>query len=130
MRKRRFGISLREDVAEELDELASSLSINRSNLIEEIISQEMRERGHLLRKHTCTGILVVVSTRGRESNLYKVYDEFRPLIKSIAHFHSKNLCMDVLFIEEADSSKITELEGEIRKIRVSVERYFPVCHLS
>ncbi len=130
MRKRRFGISLPSQVAEELDELASTLEVNRSKLIEEMVSQGMVERGHLLREHRCTGVLMVVTTKGRESELYRVYNEFRGVIKSIAHFHSKGLCMDVLFIEEAESSEIASLEKEIRKVRVSVERYFPVCHLS
>ncbi len=123
--KRRFGISLPEDLVDKIDELSSRLGMSRSSLIQSIIAEVIEDRAHLLTPHRCRGVLVVVS-EGRSSELVsKVLERYGSCVVTRTHHHTEGVCVDVSFVE-GDSHVILELEGSLRKIKGVSERYLPL----
>ncbi len=125
MGKRRFGVSLPEELVERLDDLASRLGTSRSSLIQSMLIEVIEDRSHLLRPHRCKGVLVVVSDGRRSESVASVLERFGRCVISRTHHHIDNVCVDVSFVE-GDSSEILELEGSLRRIGGVSERYLPV----
>ncbi len=123
--KRRFGISLPEDLVEKIDELSSKLGMSRSSLIQSILVEVIEDRVHLLTPHRCRGVLIVVS-EGRSSELVsRVLERYGSCVITRTHHHTKGACVDVSFVE-GDSQIILELESSLRKIKGVIERYLPL----
>jgi CopG family nickel-responsive transcriptional regulator len=121
--KRRFGISIPEDLLDKLDSLSRELMVDRSSLIREMIEESIEGRSHLLTPHECTGILLVVS-RGSE-DAGRILEKYCRCIISRSHHHSEDCCVDISFVR-AKSEEILKLERELRRIKGVSERYIPL----
>ncbi len=122
--RRRFGISIPDELLEKLDSLSRELEVSRSSVIEELIRDVMEERSHLLNPHRCKGILIVVSRV--PEGAAKVLERYGSCIVSRSHHHSEGCCIDVSFVD-ADSSEIIGLRKELKRIKGVSERYLPLA---
>lgn len=123
--KRRFGISIPDELLERIDSLSRELMVSRSSLIEELIKDVIEERSHFLKPHRCRGILIVVSRVPEGAS--RVLEKYNSCIVSRSHHHSEGCCIDVSFVE-ADSDEIINLRRELKKVKGVSERYVPlVC---
>jgi len=124
MGKRRFGISLPEDLAASLDELANKLEVDRSTLITEVLREFVHDRIHVLTPHHCRGVLIVVSGDKHASQLASMYEKYQKMVKARMHCHSENNCIDVLIVE-ANSDDILNFKRELLSLKIKV-RYLPL----
>ncbi len=122
--KRRFGISLPEELVEKIDELSRHLGISRSELIQDILMEAIEDRMHLLTHHTCRGILVVVSQRGNGDKVSEVLEKYSECLITRTHHHAGESCVDIGLVE-GDSDKILRMESELRKLKGVGEKYLP-----
>ncbi len=126
MSKRRFGVSIPADIADDLDELARLTGSDRSSLVAEALRQFIHDHLHYMVKHKCMGVLISVKTRtvhGKGS----LIDEFEDIVKNYIHHHMGNLCIEIFFVM-GDSEKIVKLHNRLRKITPHV-RYIPLTTL-
>ncbi len=123
MSKRRFGVSIPEELAEELDRLAEITGSDRSSIIAEALKQYIHDHLHYLERHKCLGLLISIKTRDkmREGRLI---DEFEDIIKNYIHQHIGRLCIEI-FLVSGDSEKITKLHSRLRRTTPCV-RYLPL----
>lgn len=126
MSKRRFGVSLPVDIANDLDELARLMKSDRSSIVAEALRQYIHDYLHYFNTHTCMGILIAVKLKeaGKPSI---VIDEFGEIIKNYTHYHFNHLCIEI-FLVMGNSRKIVELHARLRKITPHV-RYIPLITL-
>ncbi len=126
MSKRRFGVSIPADIADDLDELARLTGSDRSSLVAEALRQFIHDHLHYMVKHKCMGVLISVKTRTVHSK-GSLIDEFEDIVKNYIHHHMGNLCIEIFFVM-GDSEKIVELHNRLRKITPHV-RYIPLTTL-
>jgi len=125
-RKRRFGVSVPEDLAGALDRLAEALSADRSRLVSEALRAFVEDHEHHLAPHECTGLLIVVAASGR-SKVPSLLEEFRDVIQGYNHFHTRGLCVEVIFVS-GPSARVSALHGAVLKEPGCSVRYVPVGH--
>jgi len=123
--KRRFGISLPRDMVERIDMLSSRLGMSRSFIIQDLISEVIEDRTHLLKPHRCTGILIVVYKSERRESVSKVIERFREPLMTMVHHHVEGTCVDVCIVE-GKSELILELESQLRQVKEVGEKYVPL----
>ena len=126
MNKRRFGVSIPADIADDLDELARLTGSDRSSLVAEALRQFIHDHLHYMVKHKCMGVLISVKTRTVHSR-GSLIDEFEDIVKNYIHHHMGNLCIEIFFVM-GDSEKIVKLHNRLRKITPHV-RYIPLTTL-
>ncbi|MCS7103587.1 MAG: ribbon-helix-helix domain-containing protein [Candidatus Korarchaeum sp.] len=125
--KRRFGISIPEELLEMLDIISRELMVSRSSLIEELIRDVIEERSHLFKPHRCRGVLIVISRVPEGAS--RVLEKYGSCIVSRSHHHSEGRCIDVSFVE-ADSTEVINLRRELKRVRGVSERYLPLTCIS
>ncbi|MEM1873970.1 MAG: ribbon-helix-helix domain-containing protein [Acidilobaceae archaeon] len=96
--RRRFGISIREDLAERLDKLCLRLSMERSRLVEQAISRYLDELEHYSSSHYCVSLLVV-SCIGDALRLREVVQRYSERVLLDIHSHEESYCRVVFVIE-------------------------------
>ena len=121
-RKRRFGISIPEDVANDLDFLAEKLNVDRSKLVCEAIRTYIRDHAHYLSPHECYGVITLVSNDNVQ--LLKVIEEFKDIIREFTHIHIDEKCINALVVS-GSSTKIAELHKRLLSIFYNV-RFIPL----
>jgi len=121
-RKRRFGISIPEDVANDLDFLAEKLNVDRSKLVCEAIRTYIRDHAHYLSPHECYGVITLTSDDNIQ--LLRVIEEFKDIIKEFTHIHIDEKCINALVVS-GSSTKIAELHKKLLDIFYNV-RYIPL----
>ena len=121
-RKRRFGISIPEDVANDLDFLAEKLNVDRSKLVCEAIRTYIRDHAHYLSPHECYGVITLISDDNIQ--LLRVIEEFKDIIKEFTHIHIDEKCINALVVS-GSSTKIAELHKKLLDIFYNV-RYIPL----
>jgi len=122
--KRRFGVSLSEELVEKIDALSSELKVSRSKLIQDILAEVIEDRTHLLTPHTCRGVLIVVSRGGSSDLVSKVLERYSHCILARTHHHAGEACVDIGLVE-GESEVILRIERELRRIKDVGERYLP-----
>ncbi len=122
--KRRFGISLPEELVEKIDNLSRHLGISRSELIQDILMEAIEDRLHLLTHHTCRGILVVVSQRSDGERVSEVLEKYGECLITRTHHHAGKSCVDIGLVE-GDSDTILRMENELRRLKGVGEKYLP-----
>ncbi|MCE4614081.1 MAG: ribbon-helix-helix domain-containing protein [Desulfurococcales archaeon] len=124
--KRRFGISIDERIAMDLDLLATRLGTTRSSLVERALEEYIHDRLHIITPHDCEGILLVkhsTNLAGRVSNVIEGYTDIA-LIG--LHFHtSDGTCIRMLHVK-GNSTRITEFERRLRETGVEMTRYIVI----
>ncbi len=118
--KRRFGVSIPEEIAEDLEKLAKKLNVSRSEVICEALRIYIRDHAHYLTQHECCGIITVVSKNPSLS----VVESFRDIIAEFKHTHIEDICINT-FIVSGDSFRIAELHNHLLKTCKDV-RFIPL----
>ncbi|MCE4599163.1 MAG: CopG family ribbon-helix-helix protein [Desulfurococcales archaeon] len=124
MVKRRFGISIPEAMASDLDRLASRLGIDRSKLVERAIKAFLDDYTHLMVPHTCSGILILSCDDVDEKIVSRVIEEYRDIASARLHTHVEARCIETLVVY-GDSSRIAEIHSALEKAGCNV-RYVPL----
>lgn len=125
MARRRFGVSLSEDLAEGLDRLAERLGCDRSSIVEEALREYLHDHLHYLRPHRCTGVLLVVRPRGHGGSGDFV-DRYQDVVKLYSHLHVDDKCVETLVVS-GPSGSIACLVEELER-RGWRTRYIPLSY--
>ena len=124
-RKRRFGISIPEELAIELDELVRTLGTNRSAIIRKAIEEFINDQKHYLYPHRCRGLMIVLGKPDR-NKLFLVLESFKDIIHSFDHVHLGKECIEVLYIN-GSSERVKHLHSELMRIPGCIARYVCLC---
>jgi len=119
--KRRFGISIPNELATELDEFIRIIRSGRSSVICEAIKQFVYEHRHYEVEHECSGLLICVRKHGKKSKKIDI-DEYMDIIKNYVHFHFNKLCIEIYLVSGL-SNKISKLHSLIRENTPYVRYY-------
>ncbi len=114
--KRRFGISIPDQLAEEVDRLAQALGVSRSTLITEALETYVDLKRHLVSPHECQGVMVLVSNHdvNTSSPHMDIVHEFNDIVKGHLHVHLESACVNVLIVK-GPSERIAMLEAKLRR---------------
>ena len=121
-KKRRFGISIPEEVANDLDFLAERLNVDRSRIVCEAIRTYIRDHAHYLSPHECYGVITLISNDNVQ--LLRVIEEFKDIIKEFTHIHIDEKCINALVVSGC-STKIAELHRRLMSSFCNV-RFIPL----
>ncbi len=121
-RKRRFGISLPEELADAVDRLAKALSTTRSAVVTDALRTYVEMRRHLIEPHECTGVMVLVDDEESPMPI-RVVHEFGDVIRSHLHVHVEGRCINILVVK-GPSERIAELESRIRSLMPHCRIYY------
>ncbi len=121
-KKRRFGISIPEDVANDLDFLAEILNVDRSKIVCEAIRTYIRDHAHYLSPHECYGVITLISNDNVQ--LLRVIEEFKDIIMEFTHIHIDEKCINALVVS-GNSVKIAELHRRLMSSFCNV-RFIPL----
>ena len=125
-RKKRFGVSVPESLAEDLDRLAEALGADRSSLVKEAIRAFVQEHKHHLVPHECTGVLILVVLPGC-SGTPSLLREFGDVVQGYSHFHTRGLCIEVVLVS-GPSARVKALHAALMKLPGYTVRYVPIAH--
>lgn len=116
---RRFGVSIPESLAEDLDRLSKILGVSRSEVVREALRVYLNEYSHYTMKHECCGIIVTVS-----SGSLGVVEDYKDIINNYTHVHLEGRCINS-FLVSGDSERIAEFHSKLLSICGHV-RYIPL----
>ncbi|MCE4607205.1 MAG: ribbon-helix-helix domain-containing protein [Desulfurococcales archaeon] len=124
--KRRFGISIEERLAIDLDLLATRLGTTRSSLVERAIEEYVHDRLHIITPHDCEGILLVKHSAKLAGKVSNVIEGYTDIALMGLHFHTGDgTCVRMLHLK-GNSTRITEFERRLREIGVDMTRYIVI----
>ncbi len=118
---RRFGVSIPDDIAEKLDELAKILGVTRSEIVREALKVYLGDHRHLSVKHECCGLITAVTVGVKNLN---AVEDFKDVIRSFSHVHVGGYCVNSLIVH-GDSERIAMLHRELLKVSDFV-RFVPL----
>jgi len=124
--KKRFGISIPDDLYDYLNKLSEQLETNRSDLVEQAVKTFIDDYKHYLIPHTCTGVMIVSCKD--EKALKKIIDEFQDIAKTYIHTHENNVCIELMFVS-GPSEKIALLQKNLQKDGKCNPRYVPIISI-
>ncbi len=122
-KRRRFGVSLREEVAEGLDELSRLLGTSRSNLVEEAVERLLEDYLHYREQHRCSGLFIVYSD-AETLDVRKLLEENRDIVVSSSHVHVGGACAEIIVVH-GDSERIRRLHNSLESLGCRV-RFIPL----
>lgn len=121
--KVRFGVSIQRDLAEQLTVLAKALGIDRSTLVNEALREFLHDRVHVLRPHTCEGVLIVIYDPEISGEVSRIFEKFENIIVVRAHVHdSERMCVEIMYLR-GPSPEILNLERLLRETKVYETKY-------
>ncbi len=109
--KKRFGVSLNEEIVQDLNAMASKLGCNRSAVVGMAVESYLKELKHTLEEHMCSGVMVIVKKSGSAS-IENIYEKFKDVISGYTHYHVRNACVDVV-LTVGSSTRILELRKNL-----------------
>lgn len=125
-RKKRFGISLEENLFEELDRAAKTIGSDRSRLVSLATREYLMEKIHFERPHECEGVLIASYSSEAKGELDKLLESSGSLVLNRSHFHSRGGgCIEVIYLR-GSSDSVWNLQVAIGRICRSY-RYVPTC---
>lgn len=124
VRKKRFGISIDTSIAEKLDSIAKSMSIDRSKLVEKALSEFIEEHNHSTQDHRCCGIMVIETTKC--SSINKVIELYRDIIVSYTHNHIEERCICIAVVV-GSSHRVRDLHKDLM-LGSHRAKYVPIAH--
>ncbi|WP_440059122.1 CopG family ribbon-helix-helix protein [Thermogladius sp. 4427co] len=108
--KKRFGVSIPDFLACELDTLSKECGLDRSRLVSQAVLKYIEDLKHYRSKHDCLGACLIVSDKGLDIDS----DIYKDIIVSYNHIHVSGLCVNV-FILKGDSERILEFYTKLSK---------------
>ncbi|GBF08764.1 hypothetical protein apy_04890 [Aeropyrum pernix] len=115
MAKRRFGVSIPEDLAQRLDEASRRLGVERSRLVEKAVEALLEDYRHLLTRHSCSGIIIVSCPPRGEAEIATAVEKFRDIVAARLHSHTTGRCIEALIVE-GDSMRIAMLHRQLESV--------------
>ncbi|BAN89880.1 CopG family ribbon-helix-helix protein [Aeropyrum camini] len=115
MARRRFGVSMHEDLARRLDEASRSLGVERSRLVEKAVEALLDDYKHLLSRHSCSGIIIVSCHTGGEAEIAGAVEKFRDIVAARLHSHTRSSCIEAIIVE-GDSARIAMLHRKLESL--------------
>ncbi len=122
MARRRFGVSIDEELAEKLDRLAEKAGMDRSRVVEEALRVFLGDHDHMSFEHECSG--VIVASCPDPSGGQEASEEFRDIVRSVIHSHAGGACIEILVVS-GDSTRIARLYSTLAS-RGCRPRFVPV----
>ncbi len=122
--KKRFGVSLPCNLADQLDQLAKILGTNRSIIVREAVKEYIHDHMHYMYPHTCCGIIIVSGSIDHEK-LFNILEDYHDIIHSFNHVHLDEKCIEIIFVN-GDSRKIQELHKVLMSMPGCMARYISV----
>jgi len=123
-RKKRFGISINQAIADKLDGLAKDLKVDRSKIVEKALSEFLEEHSHGISEHRCCGIMVAEAANCRSVD--EVVEVYRDVIVSYMHSHVEKRCVCTMVVM-GDSQKIRAMHRDLMFSSYRT-RYIPIAH--
>ncbi len=122
--KRRFGVSIPENIARQLEEAAVYTGSNRSLVVEKALSEFLHEELHVNKEHACSGIIIVYSETP-SINLEKT--RYSQLVKGLISVKLSS-GYAVILVVEGNYLEIQLLRREIGEIvdKPVLSRYIPL----
>jgi len=115
MAKRRFGISIPQNLAEALDKLASRLGVSRSELVALALREFLHDHSHYLYEHECTGVIVLVGSEKQQKNVETLLESYRDIVRAYVHTHTGGKCIEVIIVS-GHSMQIQTLHRKLAEI--------------
>ena len=125
MAKKRFGISIDEDLYVKINEIAKKLGVERSRVVEDAIRSYITDLEHFIKEHRCSGLIVVESPEGEGMEIEKILANHKAVVVNYTHHHVENRCIYTIIVH-GESSKLANLYSEIARVRCSSRRYIPL----
>lgn len=123
--RKRFGVSLEQEVFEELERMTKALGTDRSRLISIAAREYLTEKLHFARRHECEGVLIASYTAEVKNDVDKLLEESN-LIVSRTHLHSRGgCCVEVLYLR-GSSDSVWSLQAAVTRVSRAC-RYVPMC---
>lgn len=123
-RKRRFGVAVSSEIAEEIDAIAKSMNVDRSKIVEEALTDFIEGYKHRVEDHRCCGVLIArVSKCGLVERTLETY---RDVIVSYIHSHIDGHCICTVLVL-GSWQRIKNLQREML-LSGSKARYIPIAH--
>ncbi|PNV81684.1 MAG: hypothetical protein C0179_01520 [Fervidicoccus sp.] len=125
-RKRRFGISLNEDLAEKLDAICSVIGVSRSSFIQDAIEFGIKAHLHYTVEHYCEGVMIAIWPSS-EKNIQEVgekLEKYKDIIVFNTHLHSKDNCILIASLK-GSSNVIANLHTDLKKMEKVNVMYVP-----
>ena len=116
---KRFGVSIPENLAKDLDRLSRILGVSRSEIVREALRAYLSEFSHYLTKHDCCGIIATTS-----SGVLKVVEDYKDIINNYTHVHVGDSCVNS-FLVSGNSERIAEFHKRLLSVCEHV-RYIPL----
>jgi len=99
MGKRRFGISIPQNLAEALDQLADKLGVSRSELVTLALREFLHDHSHYLYEHECTGVIVLVGSEKQRKSVETLLESYRDIIRAYLHTHIGGECIEIIIVK-------------------------------
>lgn len=99
MGKRRFGVSIPQNLAEALDKLASRLGVSRSELVALALREFLHDHSHYLYKHECTGVIILVGSEKQRRKVESLLESYRDIVRAYLHAHTEGECIEVIIVK-------------------------------
>ncbi len=125
-RKRRFGISIPEELAQNLDKLAEKLNSNRSEIVHQALREYVHDHLHYLVPHECRGVIVILGEK-EHGKIFDVIEKYHTIICNYNHTHAEEHCISTLIVS-GPSNKIAELHRKLCEIPGVKVRYIPISY--
>ena len=125
VKRRRFGVSIREQYFKLIEELAERLGTTRSNIVERAIYNFMSDHVHYLDGHECAGLLIVHKRGSLDLSL--LMEKYRDIVQSVSHYHLGGSCLDVIIVK-GDSKRIADIDRELISLGCRT-RFIPIHSL-
>lgn len=123
-RKRRFGVSIPSDLADDLEKLAKALGTDRSSIVRDALREYIHDHMHYLVPHECSGVMILMGNIDHE-RLHRVIEEFRDIIHSYNHTHVAGICIEILIVS-GPSPRITLMHRTLVETKGCIVRYVPI----
>ncbi|HIC98320.1 MAG TPA: CopG family ribbon-helix-helix protein [Pyrodictiaceae archaeon] len=128
MGKRRFGISIPQNLAEALDKLASRLGVSRSELVTLALREFLHDHSHYLYEHECIGVIILVGLEKQQKSVENLLESYRDIIRAYLHAHADGECIEVIIVK-GYSMRILTLHRKLAEIGCK-PRFIPLRNSS
>ena len=103
---KRFGVSLPEELALEVDRISRELGVTRSAVVAQAVSTYVQLYSqHLKEGHVCLG--AVLSLAEGVEVVGQIMEQYKDLIANYSHIHIGDRCLSV-FVVHGDGRRIGE----------------------
>lgn len=128
--KARFGISVDENVAEQLNKLSKVLNVDRSSIVEDAIKATISEHNHYLYEHRCLGVMIIrwETELRKRGTIEEILEDYKDVVRFSTHVHIENTCASLILMD-GSSSKIKELHTKLKMLKNISVRYIPLSEI-